>query len=69
MLSKISFQGLFGYCLFAENSKLMAENAVTKYFLKCKTPFTCYCSRVFVFWLVHEQCHGTNQKTQTPALT
>ena len=38
---------MFGYRLFAENWELIVENAVAKYFLKGKTLFTCYCSRIF----------------------
>ena len=53
---------LFGYHLFVENTlvKYFAENTVAKYFLEGKILFT-----LFVLWLVHERCHGTNQKTQT----
>ena len=53
---------LFGYRLFAENTivKYFAENTVAKYFFKGKILFT-----LFMLWLVHEQCHGTSQKTQT----
>ena len=48
--------------LFTENWKLITENTVIKYFLKGKILFTCYCSHIFVHWLVHEQCHETRKK-------
>ena len=53
---------MFGYRLFAENWELIVENAVAKYFIKGKTLFTCYCSRIFCIlaspWTVSWDMNG-----------
>ena len=47
---------------FAENWKLITENIIAIFFFKRRNTVLEHYSRVFVLWLVHEQCHGISQK-------
>ena len=48
---------------FVENWKLITENIIAKYFLKCKNTIHFF----FRCWLVHKQCHETSPKNKTQA--